>query len=87
MWGDGVRLHIIPSPYRRLFKPLTNYIEEMASERQPHEMLTIVVPQFVPAHWWQNILHMNTALILRGLLLQTRDIVVMEVPYLLGDEE
>ncbi len=87
MWGDGVRLHVIPSPYRRLFKPLTDYIEEMASERQPHEMLTIVVPQFVPAHWWHNILHMNTALILRGLLLQTPDIVVMEVPYLLGGEE
>jgi len=58
----------------------------MAGERQPHEMLTIVVPQFVPAHWWQNALHMNTALILRGRLLSQRDVVVMEVPYLLEEE-
>lgn len=86
MWGDGVRLHVIPSPYRRLFKPLTDYIEEWASQRQPYEMLTIVVPQFVPAHWWQHLLHMNTALILRGRLLQMRGIVVMEVPYSIGDK-
>ncbi len=86
MWGDGVRLHVIPSPYRRLFKPLTDYIEEWASQRQPYEILTIVVPQFVPAHWWQHLLHMNTALILRGRLLQMRGIVVMEVPYSIGDK-
>ena len=85
-WGDGIRLVVIDSPYRRLIEPLIDYIDEMAEERQPQEMLTIVVPQFVPAHWWQKFLHMNTAQILQQALLRKSDIVVMEVPYHVGDE-
>jgi amino acid transporter len=85
-WGDGVRLVILDSPYRQLLEPLLAYIGEMAVDRQPQEMLTIVVPQFVPAHWWQKYLHMNTAQILRSELLRQRDIVVMEVPHHIGDE-
>ncbi len=85
-WGDGVRLVVINSPYRRLIEPLLDYIGEMAELRQPNEMLTIMVPHFVPTHWWQSALHMNTALLLRAALLQQRDIVVMEVPYHLEDE-
>ena len=85
-WGDGIRLVVIDSPYRRLIEPLLDYIDELAAERQPQEMLTIVVPQFVPAHWWQRFLHMNTAQILQQALLRKSDIVVMEVPYHVGDE-
>jgi hypothetical protein len=85
-WGDGIRLVVIDSPYRRLIEPLLDYIDELAAGRQPQEMLTIVVPQFVPAHWWQRFLHMNTAQILQQALLRKSDIVVMEVPYHIGDE-
>ncbi|MBF8282832.1 MAG: Amino acid permease-associated region [Anaerolineales bacterium] len=85
-WGDGIRLVVIDSPYRRLIEPLLDYIDELAAGRQPQEMLTIVVPQFVPAHWWQRFLHMNTAQILQQALLRKSDIVVMEVPYHVGDE-
>lgn len=85
-WGDGMRLVVIDSPYRRLIEPLLDYIDELASGRQPQEMLTIVVPQFVPTHWWQRFLHMNTAQILQQALLRKSDIVVMEVPYHIGDE-
>ncbi len=80
-WGDGVRLVIINSPDRRLVEPLLDYIATMAEDRQPHEMLTIVVPQFVPSNPIYNALHMNTARILREKLLSQPDIVVMEVPY------
>ena len=85
-WGDGMRLVVIDSPYRRLIEPLLDYIDELAAGRQPQEMLTIVVPQFVPTHWWQRFLHMNTAQILQQALLRKSDIVVMEVPYHVGDE-
>ena len=85
-WGDGIRLVTIDSPYRRLIEPLIEYIQDLAADRQPQEMLTIVVPHFIPEHWWQNLLHMNTALILRGALLRQRDIVVMEIPYHVGGE-
>jgi len=83
-WGDGVRLHIVESPYRRLLEPLVDYIDQMADQLGPHEMLTVVVPQFVPAHIIQSGLHMNSASLLRKALLKRQDIVIMEVPYHLG---
>ncbi|PIU90351.1 MAG: permease [Anaerolineae bacterium CG17_big_fil_post_rev_8_21_14_2_50_57_27] len=86
-WGDGVRLHIIESPYRRLIEPLIAYIDQMADHLGPHEMLTVVVPQFVPKHWIHSGLHMNTASLLRKALLKRQDIVIMEVPYHLGRHE
>jgi len=86
-WGDGVRLVVIESPYRRLIEPIVKYINEMAESQSAQEMLTVVVPQFVPAHWWHKVLHMNTASVLRQRLLNQRDIVVMEVPYHMGDEK
>ena len=49
--------------------------------RQPNEMITLVVPQFVPEHWWENLLHNQTALPLRFALLNMQGIVIVEVPY------
>jgi amino acid transporter len=81
-WGEGVRLVILDSPYRLLLEPLLGYIEEIAAQRQPNEAITIVVPQFVPQRWWQNLLHAQAAMILRLLLLSKPEIVVTDVPYL-----
>jgi hypothetical protein len=50
-------------------------------ERQPHDMLTVVLPQFVPTHWWGNLLHNQTALLLRLSLIFRRGTVVTDVPY------
>jgi hypothetical protein len=80
-WGDGVRLVLLDSPYRLLAEPLLEYIEEIASRRQPNEIITVVVPQFVPQRWVHNLLHTNTALWLRLALLFKRGIVVTDVPY------
>ncbi len=81
VWGDGVRLQVIESPYRRLIEPLIAYIDRMADLLGPHEMLTVVVPHFIPAQWIFSGLHMNTAALLRKALLKRPDIVIMEVPY------
>ncbi|MEW5872113.1 MAG: APC family permease [Chloroflexota bacterium] len=80
-WGNGIRLVVLESPYRLFLEPLLKYIEEIADTRQPGEIITIVVPQFVPKHWYYNFLHMNTAWLLRWALLLKRNIVVTDVPY------
>jgi len=80
-WGKGVRLVVIESPYRTFLEPFLDYVAELFSILQPNERLTIVVPQFVPKHWWQNILHTQTAFWLRFALLGKRGIVITEVPY------
>lgn len=80
-WGDGIRLVILESPYRLMVEPLIGYIKKIAAQRQGAEMLTIVIPQFVPGKWWHNLLHAQTATFLRFALLAERGIVITEVPY------
>ena len=80
-WGGGVRLVVLDSPYRLLVEPLLAYLGQIIAVRQPNEMISIVVPQFVPKHWWANALHTQTALTLRMALMFKRGIVIMEVPY------
>jgi amino acid transporter len=77
----GVRLVILDSPYRLLLEPLLAYIEQIADRRQPNEAITVVVPQFVPRHWWNNLLHTQAAWMLRLALLLRPDIVIIDVPY------
>ncbi|MBI5082821.1 MAG: APC family permease [Chloroflexi bacterium] len=86
-WGDGLRLKIIPSPYRFLYEPLLDYIQFIARQRKPNEILTVVVPEFVPTTWWHNLLHTQTAFFLRLGLLGMKDIVIMEVPYHVGEHD
>lgn len=80
-WGEGVRLVVLESPYRLLVEPLLEYIEEICQQRQPNEVITILVPQFVPRHTWHNLLHTQTALMLRMALLFKPNIVISNVPY------
>jgi amino acid transporter len=80
-WGDGVRLFILDSPYRLFIEPLLDYIDEILAHRQPNEVITIVVPQFVAGSAVESALHMNTADLLRKELLSTPGIVITDVPY------
>jgi hypothetical protein len=86
LWGAGVRLVILSSPYRLLVEPIVAYIKEIAARRQPNEVITVVVPQFVPRRTWHNLLHSQTAIMLRLALLFERGIVITSVPYQVGGE-
>jgi hypothetical protein len=85
-WGDGVRLVILDSPFRLLLEPVIEYVEMVDDALQPNETLTIVVPQFVPRHWWENLLHTQAASMLRNALLHKPGIVIVNVPYQLDPE-
>jgi amino acid transporter len=80
-WGEGVRLVILDSPYRQLLGPLLEYIEKVDATRQPNEVITVVVPQFVPRKWVHNLLHTQTAWWLRAALLFKPGLVIIDVPY------
>ena len=80
-WGRGNRLVIVDSPYRLFLEPLLAYIDEILASRQSNETITIVVPHFVPEKKMHNILHMQTAEMLRRELLSTPGVVITEVPY------
>jgi len=80
-WGRGTRLVIVDSPYRLFLEPLLDYINEIVSSRQANETVTIVVPQFVPSRRVHKVLHMQTAEMLRRVLLAKPGVVITEVPY------
>ena len=80
-WGKGVRLVVIESPFRTFLEPFLDYVNELCGILQPNERLTIIVPQFVPKHWWHNLLHTQTAFWLRFVLLNKKGVVITEVPY------
>jgi amino acid transporter len=81
IWGEGVRLVVLTSPYRLFLEPLLEYIDKISVTLRGDETITIVVPQFIPKHWWNNFLHTRTAELLRKVLLQRENIVITEVPY------
>jgi len=84
-WGDGVRLVCLPSPYRSILSPLIDYLHQLEAERQPNDIITVVLPQFVPARWWGNLLHNQSAWMIRLTLLFRRGYIVIDVPYHLTD--
>lgn len=71
---------VIESPYRSLLGPLLTYIEAVG-EIQPQATITIVLPEYVPRHWWEHLLHNQTAFRLKAALLFQPKVVVASVPY------
>jgi len=80
-WGLGVPLVVLNSPYRSILGPLMDYIEQLQRQGGEDHVVTIVLPEFIPARWWQQILHNQTALLIKGQLLFRRNVVVTDVPH------
>jgi len=74
------RLVGIESPYRSLLPPLVAYVDALR-DFHPDAIITVVLPEFVPAHWWERALHNQTALRLKLALYSHRNVVVANVPY------
>ncbi|HEY0405945.1 MAG TPA: APC family permease, partial [Pyrinomonadaceae bacterium] len=79
-WGSGVELVVLQSPYRSLTRPLLRYIERLR-RKGDDDFVTVVLPEFVPARWWQQLLHNQSSLLLKGALLFRKRVVVVSVPY------
>lgn len=81
MWGEGVRMVLLSSPYRLFLEPLLGYISEISNQRQPNETITIIVPEFVSNNRITATLHTNTADLLRSQLKRQHGVVIINVPY------
>ena len=79
-WGMGVPLIVLSSPYRSLLGPLLEYIDHLQKDDENH-VVTIVLPEFIPARWWQLGLHNQTALLIKGAMLFRKNVTVTDVPY------
>ena len=79
-YGMGVPLIVLTSPYRSLLGPLTKYVDHLQSQGENH-VVTIVLPEFIPARWWQLGLHNQTAFLIKGAMLFRKNVIVTDVPY------
>ena len=71
-WGQGVPLVIVPSPYRSIIGPLLDFLDETDREHNDGQLATIVLTEFIPAKWWEHLLHNQTAWLLKLALLYRR---------------
>lgn len=79
-WGNGIPLVIKPSPYRSLVRPILQFIDELDA-RYADDVLTVIIPEFVPSRWWEHLLHNQTGLLIKATLFFRRGTVVTSVPY------
>lgn len=82
-WAPDVPLVVLESPYRSILQPLLDYIDRMEKQGEGR-YLTVVLPEFIPSHWWEHFLHNQTALLVKAALLFRPGKVTVSVPYHLG---
>src|SRR6266704_2055621 len=80
-WGAGVPLRVLESPYRSMVQPLVDHIDDLMHGRRRNEMVTVVLPEFVTAHWWEGLFHNQSAFLIKGALLFRPGVVVTSVPF------
>src|SRR4051794_20784135 len=81
--GVPVPLVVLDSPYRETVRPVLRYVRQLRREH-PGDVIAVIVPEYVVAHWWQHVLHNQTALRLKARLLYEPSVTVTSVPWLLG---
>jgi amino acid transporter len=82
-WDIGIPLEIVPSPFRSVLKPLVEFVDNL-SMVSPGQLVTVIVPEIVPKHWWEHLLHNKTALYIKTAFLFKPNVVVIAIPYLVG---
>ena len=85
-WWPDVPLVILPSPYRSIIGPLLDYLDEDDRKHNDGTLAGVVLPEFIPARWWQALLHNQTSLMIKTALLYRRRTlgfqrIIIDVPY------
>ncbi|GGY40508.1 amino acid transporter [Streptomyces tanashiensis] len=81
--GIDVPLRVLSSPYRSIVQPILRHVRD-APERTADAVISVVIPEYVVGHWWEQPLHNQSALRLKTRLLFMKNVVVVDVPYRLA---
>jgi amino acid transporter len=81
-----VPLKVLASPYREVTRPIVDYVRGIR-RASPRDVVTVYIPEYVVGHWWEQLLHNQSALRLKGRLLFTPGVMVTSVPYQLASSE
>lgn len=91
-WWPDIPLMVVPSAYRSIIGPLLEYLDKTDAEHHDGQLATVILPEFIPAKWWQALLHNQTAWLLKTALLYRRrnlgyQRVIIDIPYHLKEKE
>jgi amino acid transporter len=78
--GFRTPLKVIESPYREITKPVLDYVKRVRTDN-PRDVVTVFLPEYVVGHWWEQLLHNQSALRLKGRLLFQPGVMVTSVPW------
>ncbi len=81
-----VPLKALDSPYREIVRPIVDYVKA-ARSAHPQDVVTVYVPEYVVGHWWEHLLHNQSALRLKATLLFTPGVMMVSVPWQLRSSE
>ncbi len=81
-----VSLKVIESPYREITRPVLDYVKRIRTDN-PRDVVTVFIPEYVLGHWWEQFLHNQSALRLKGRLLFQPGVMVTSVPWQLVSSE
>ena len=81
-----IPLKVLASPYREITRPILDYVKSIRRQ-SPRDVVMVYIPEYVLGHWWENLLHNQSALRLKGRLLFTPGIMVTSVPWQLHSSE
>lgn len=81
-----VPLRVLDSPFREITRPVLTYVRSIRRE-SPRDLVVVYIPEYVVGHWWEQLLHNQSALRLKGRLLFTPGVVVASVPWRLASTE
>ncbi|MDX3095213.1 APC family permease [Streptomyces sp. ME19-03-3] len=84
--GIDVPLKVLDSPYREITRPIVDYVKSLRRS-SPRDVVSIFIPEYVVGHWWEHLLHNQSALRLKGRLLFTPGVMVTSVPWQLESSE
>ena len=82
----SVPLKVIASPYREITRPVLDYVKRVGKD-SPRTVVTVFIPEYVVGHWWEQLLHNQSALRLKGRLLFEPNVMVTSVPWQLSSSE
>jgi amino acid transporter len=78
--GMSVPLKVLASPYREITRPVLDYVRALR-RKSPRDVVMVYIPEYVVGHWWEHLLHNQSALRLKGRLLFTPGVMVTSVPF------
>jgi hypothetical protein len=78
-WGEPCKLITLRGEFRSILGPLSRFIQKIEAQEGKPDHIHLIMPQFIPKKWWHNLLHNQSALLIRSWFLRKKDVVITTI--------